>query len=217
MCGFIEGHDHSLTNDTEMNSFISQCNHGTHIHSTIYFDRANPDNAHKYTVSQIANTITQVLIDHPPPKSNRPFSNRSTTNPYNKQQRSISQLGSNEEIAIDINNLSLSPSAVDVYVHALDAAVNAIQKDPSLVTDRPCIICRFTNPDDTNHTFKECKYLHNDPHCRSMYIKVMNLFNAILKEQARVSETEQKKTINSIQAFFNERAEQDFQDGNNDS
>jgi len=44
----------------------------------------------------------------------------------------------------------------------------------------------------------------------------MKALNSILKQQAKFNEVEQKAAVNTLKTHLTERAEQDFQEGNND-
>lgn len=108
--GIVEDHAPALNSTVEMNSFISCCLHGPHIHSCIAIDRQNPENASKYTVEQIANTIDTVLREHPPsPKKISPRT-RFTGNPY--CCTIINQLDEKSDSESDSEDIDDSPSTL---------------------------------------------------------------------------------------------------------
>lgn len=214
-CGLVEDIDRNLTKTTELNAFITRTLHGPHVHKHIAFDRQNPDNQHKYTVEQIANTIDQVLEEHPPKKYN-PYAKKNRQTPTSINGLSTRDDDDSINDQHDDDSISISPSTVPFDEEVLEVAINAIRQTPSLATNRPCIVCKIINPENCDHSFSECKFLKNHPHCRSMYIKAMSLVNSILKEQQKFLKEQQKftkedkdKTINALRSYIEERT-QDF-------
>ena len=128
------------------------------------------------------------------------------------------QYSNTANIADNDDSVSLleTPSNSIINEDFLNLILNAIVTDSTNATKSPCIACKVTNPEDADHPFARCKYLNNLCHCRSVYIEIMKAVNAILKQQAKFNEVEQKAAVNALKAHLAERAEQDFQEGNND-
>ena len=214
--GIVENHAPSLDSTVEMDSFISCCNHGTHIHSCIAIDRQNPENASKYTVEQIANTIDTVLREHPPSTKMISSRTRFTGNPY--RRTTVNQLEEKSDSESDPEDIDDSPSN-RITPTILEAVLAEVKANPKSADNPTCIVCRIINPDDADHPFSRCKLLQNHEHCQDMYKEGMKFIRRSLNHQRRVlklPEETETATINAMIANINENGTQDFQEGNDE-
>ena len=196
-----------------MDSFISSCQHGAHIHSCIAIDRQNKENASKYRVEQIANTVEQTLRDHPPPESLTPFKSRN--NPYRRitSPASINQIDQDSESE---ENAASSSDCINPTI--LSAVIEEVKTHPQAVNNPKCIVCRIINPQDANHPFSRCPLLLNHEHCKDMYKEAMAYIKRLLNKQQNVlqlSEEEVNATIAEIRTVIQDST-QDFLQGNNE-
>jgi len=216
--GLISNHTASLADKDQQDLFVSNHQHSDYLRPLIAVDRRDPSKADDFLLSNFPNTIERYLQNLPEHKK-RATRGRFLKNPYaTVNQVNAADVDNDDDSNNDDDSISLleTPSDSIITEEFLNLVLNAIVKDSTNATKRPCIACKVTNPEDTDHPFIRCKYLNNLRHCRGVYIEIMKAINAILKQQAKFNEDEQKAAVNALKAHLAERAKQDFQEGNND-
>lgn len=188
---FIMNITTNLEDKNTLDIFLDNLKHSDFIHRVTREERHNPATRHKYTGSQIVDTLQAFLnsSDSPTNKHYQPSTSPIRRfNPY--QNRNTSSLPKQQTIPVqqmdydcDTNTMDANYTTKDIIddVYELfiptdkdsrklftkyEAALNKIEKQPNDATKQPCLAC-----DGHNHKFADCPVLLNTPFLQGHFIR----------------------------------------------